>query len=153
MASVDYKITVDQNVNVTVNEGTAQTPLDKKLAEVNKQNGSPIETPKATAKNGSGDKWAKALTAQFAVESAGKLLNATGNQDVGSKVTKVGSLVFKGARALSGDPGAILGLAINAVAEVITMVNEAKKEREEDEKKQRILNQNERMSNTRYDFR
>lgn len=148
LANFDYKVSIEQNVNVNVNQGTASTPLDKKLQEVNKQNGSPIETPKATAKNGSGEKWANALTAQFAVESAGKLLNATGNQDIGSAVSKIGSVVFKGARALSGDPSAILSLAIDSVAEVIKLINEEKVEREEEKKRQNNILQLEKDTNT-----
>lgn len=146
LANFDYKITVEQNVNVNVNQGTASTPLDKKLQEVNKQNGNPIETSKQVS--GKGEKWANALTAQFAVESAGKLLNATGNQDIGSAVSKIGSVVFKGARALSGDPSAILSLAIDSVAEVIKLINEEKVEREEEKKRQNNILQLEKDTNT-----
>ena len=115
----DFKITIENTV--TVNSagstvvGGAPIPTNPIAAPVTASaDGTPqlLGMPMASG-TGQGGGVGKAISAQFLVGAASRLLNASGNQQIAQTVGDIGRYAFLGARALGGDPTAIATLALD----------------------------------------
>lgn len=123
MADKIIRVLVDHNVNV-----------DKQvLGQVPSVVGAGAAPVSSVAQQGRQFGFSGAISAQFAVEQASRLLNATGNQELANTISTLGRYTFLGARALGGDVTAMATLAMSMAQKAIEQVRkQAEKQNEID---------------------
>lgn len=111
----EYRVIVDANLITNGGSGGATvSPTGAKSPDMMSSGG--------TQSNRSLGSVLGAFSAQFAVEQASRLLNATGNQQMASTVSTLGRYTFLGVRALGGDPVAIATLAMTTATKALEQV-------------------------------
>jgi len=111
MADRDYRITIENNV--TINSSTTTVGGSSGTIPTNPTVPLNTGTSLETSQTGSRTRAiGGAISAQFMVSAASRLLNASGNNEAAKTVGDVGRYAFLGVRAMSGDPTAIATLAL-----------------------------------------